>query len=101
MLAAEIFYVKNYGPKHTLSKLSLSLITAGALGNFVDRLFRGYVVDMIDVNFFNYPVFNFADICIVVGCVILCVYVLFIYKEPTGGKKDGEDKNGNNKTDMQ
>lgn len=101
VLAAEIFYIKKYGPKHTLSKLSLSLITAGALGNFVDRLFRGYVVDMIDVNFFNYPVFNFADICIVVGCVILCVYVLFIYKEPTGGKKDGEDKNGNNKTDMQ
>lgn len=90
VFAAEIIYIKKYGLKHTLSRLSVSLITAGALGNFADRLFRGYVVDMIDVNFFNYPVFNFADICIVVGCVLLCVYVLFIYKEPNKDNKGGE-----------
>ena len=81
ILIAEIFIFKKYPLKHTISKLSCSLINAGAIGNLVDRVFRGYVVDMIDVDFINYPTFNFADCCIVVGCILMCVYVIFIDRE--------------------
>lgn len=76
-----IIYLKKHPQKHILSKISISLIAGGALGNFIDRLARGYVVDMIDVNFFNYPVFNVADCYIVVGAVLMSIYVLFVYRE--------------------
>lgn len=81
IFAAGIFYFKKHKPEHMLEKISICMIAGGALGNFIDRIFRGYVVDMIDVNFFNYPVFNIADFYIVVGAVLMCIYVLFIYKE--------------------
>jgi len=48
-----------------------ALIIGGATGNYIDRIFRGYVVDYID--FKVWPVFNFADICIVMGCILLCM----------------------------
>ena len=74
-------YLKKHPQKHLLSKISISMIAGGALGNFIDRIFRGYVVDMIDVNFFNYPVFNVADCYIVIGAILMSIYVLFICKE--------------------
>jgi len=57
----------------------------GALGNFIDRIFRVEVVDYLRFDFGSYmfPVFNFADICIVVGAILLSVYVLFFHKEET------------------
>lgn len=51
--------------------ISGSLIVGGAIGNYIDRLIRGYVIDFID--FKIWPVFNFADICIVVGCMMLII----------------------------
>jgi signal peptidase II len=53
-----------------LTRASLVLILAGALGNYADRLSRGYVVDFI--HFPHWPVFNVADICVTVGVVLLC-----------------------------
>ncbi len=43
------------------------LVLSGGIGNLIDRVFRGYVIDFIDVNLFNFPTFNIADICIVIG----------------------------------
>lgn len=61
-----------------LENLSLSLILGGALGNLFDRLYHGFVVDFLDVNFGNwhYPTFNIADcaICVGIGLFILCSY---------------------------
>jgi len=58
-------------------KLALSLILAGGTGNLIDRLFRGYVIDYIDMGgLFGLPIFNFADICIVVGAISLIVLIL-------------------------
>ena len=55
----------------------MSLVLAGGIGNLIDRIFRGYVIDYFDITqLFNYPVFNFADICIVLGVVILFVTIL-------------------------
>lgn len=64
-----------------LGMFSLSLLLGGALGNFIDRALLGYVTDMFQTTFMNFPVFNVADIGVVVGVVLLCLAVLF------GGKK--------------
>ena len=64
-------------------KICLVLILTGAVGNFLDRIFRGYVVDFIDIYVFNYhwPAFNIADSCISVGFVILIFNILFLNKK--------------------
>ena len=81
IFAGEIIYFRKHPLLHRLSKFSCALINAGAIGNLIDRIFRGYVVDMIKVTFIDYPVFNFADCCIVIGCVLMCFYVIFIQKD--------------------
>ncbi len=81
IFTAGILYFKKNPPKHLLEKTSICLIAGGALGNFADRILRGYVVDMIDVNLFNYPVFNVADCFIVIGAVLLCIYIIFFDKD--------------------
>lgn len=63
--------------------LSYSLLIGGIIGNLIDRIRFGYVIDYLDFNFgsYNYPVFNFADICIVVSIILI---ILMQVKE--GGK---------------
>ena len=52
--------------------IGLGLILAGGIGNLIDRIFRGFVVDYVDFNpLIKYPVFNIADICVVLGCIIV------------------------------
>lgn len=55
-------------------KICGGLIVGGAFGNYIDRLFRGYIVDFLD--FKIWPVFNVADVCIVVGCALLATFWL-------------------------
>jgi signal peptidase II len=57
--------------------IALGLVTAGAVGNLIDRSILGYVTDFFEFGFFEFPVFNVADSCIFVGVVILMVWVLF------------------------
>ena len=58
-------------------KTAYSLILAGGITNLIDRLFRGFVVDYIDINeLFYYPVFNLADICIIVGILVVIVTIV-------------------------
>lgn len=52
------------------------LIISGSIGNLIDRVFRGYVIDFIDVNIFNFPNFNIADICIVIGIIWLIINII-------------------------
>jgi len=66
--------------------LALSLIMGGAIGNLVDRLLRGYVVDFVDIYYgsYHWPAFNVADSAITVGAVILIVYSLFFTRSGSG-----------------
>jgi signal peptidase II len=59
-------------------EISYGLIIAGVVGNMIDRLFRGYVIDFLDFNIFgyNYPVFNIADTLIVTGVIIVIVFYI-------------------------
>lgn len=75
------FFFKNYKKNPSLLNISLALIISGALGNFYDRLVNSYVVDFIEFSFFNFPVFNIADILVTVGCGLLIVYIIFIHEE--------------------
>ena len=64
-------------------QLTLTLILAGALGNFIDRIFRGFVIDFIDIYIgkYHWPAFNIADSCITVGFVVLMINILFLNKK--------------------
>ena len=64
--------------RHPLGKVTLTLLLAGAVGNLIDRVFRGFVVDMFNVLFMNFAVFNVADICVVVGGIAAALYYLFL-----------------------
>ncbi len=59
----------------------LAAIWGGGLGNFIDRLFRGFVVDMIQTEFMDFPVFNVADCFITCGCILLLVHLVFFNKQ--------------------
>jgi signal peptidase II len=61
--------------------IALSVVTAGALGNFLDRLLRGYVVDFIYFRLIDFPVFNVADIFVSCGCISLVLLLFFKYKD--------------------
>ena len=65
---------------------SLSLLLSGGVGNLIDRISLGYVIDYIDVRIINFAIFNLADICICVGAFLLCVAVYF------SDKKEKEEK---------
>ena len=59
----------------------IAAIWAGGLGNMIDRIRLGYVVDMIEVEFMRFPVFNVADSFITVGCVLLIAHLILFNKE--------------------
>lgn len=61
--------------------VSLAVVLAGAVGNLIDRVFLGFVTDMFQTTFINFAVFNVADICVVLGGISLCVYVIFFYEK--------------------
>lgn len=64
--------------RHPFGKLAITLLLAGAVGNLIDRAFRGFVVDMFNVLFMRFAVFNVADICVVVGGAAAGIYYLFL-----------------------
>ena len=68
-------------PAAPLGKISFAFILGGALGNALDRFLLGYVIDMFETQFMDFPVFNVADCFITVGAVLLCVWVLMDEKK--------------------
>ncbi|RXV12223.1 signal peptidase II [Enterococcus faecalis] len=81
--------IKNYN-KSIWYSVGLSFVLAGAIGNFIDRVRLGYVVDMLQTDFMNFPIFNVADSTLVVG--VICIFIYLILDE----KAAKEGKNGTN-----
>lgn len=74
------YFYKNLNSLTSVAKLALSFFLGGAIGNFIDRLRLGYVVDFLRVNLlrsYDFPVFNVADMFIVVGTILIVYIVLF------------------------
>ena len=69
------------------------IIIAGGLGNLIDRIFRGFVVDYIEVQFMDFAVFNFADILVTCGAFMIMGYTVYDIIKEQKAKKAG-DKNG-------
>jgi len=69
---------------HPVLRIGLGLMLGGAIGNLIDRLRQGYVVDFID--FRVWPVFNIADSAITIGVISLAFYFIFIFKEKSKGE---------------
>jgi len=79
VFAMVVYMLRNSKNITILTKLSISMLSGGAVGNLIDRVRLGYVVDFIklDLKIYNFPVFNIADIFIVVGTALLVYTVLF------------------------
>ena len=81
LTAALLFeYFKKPMPFTTFDRFCLAAIYGGALGNVIDRVRLGYVVDMISLDFMDFPVFNVADCFICCGCTLLLVHLIFFNK---------------------
>ena len=90
-----------YRKTHVLFGTSMSLIIGGAIGNMIDRVFLGYVVDFLEFTFIDFPVFNIADVCIVVGTFMMAAYILFFDKTLfVDKKKPSETAEKDTKTDV-
>ena len=76
LLAIIIIYMFIKKPQGKFFYICSALIIGGGIGNLIDRVFYGYVIDYLSLSFFP-PVCNFADYCITVGTVLLMVYLLF------------------------
>ena len=74
-------YFKKPMPFTTFERWCIAAIYGGGLGNVIDRVRLGFVVDMIEVDFINFPVFNVADCFITCGCIALIVHMIFFNKE--------------------
>ncbi len=80
MISFFIYLIRRKKMTDKMFLTSAVLIIAGGVGNFIDRITLGYVVDYLKLSFFS-PVCNFADYCISIGAAILLIYVLFFHKE--------------------
>ncbi|MCX7773620.1 MAG: signal peptidase II [Clostridia bacterium] len=91
-LVAMVWYFRKN--KNMVFRLALSFLFAGAVGNFIDRLFRGFVVDFFHFYPFGYDfaVFNVADVWVNIAVALLVIFLIFIYKEPQRAPKEPEVK---------
>ncbi len=79
-------------PQNKMFYIASALIIGGGIGNLIDRVFYGYVIDYLSISFFP-PVCNFADYCITVGTVLLLIYVLFFSSYSKSGKERSIESN--------
>ena len=92
MLAVIIIYMFTKRPYGKFFYISAGLIIGGGIGNLIDRVFYGYVIDYLSISFFP-PVCNFADYCITAGTIMLIVYLLF-FSDMSKDTKRIEKSNG-------
>lgn len=78
-IAALIYWIIKK-PNHPLLKTAIAAMFSGALGNAIDRIAHGFVIDFIRVTFIDFPVFNIADIAITVGAALLIIYEIWFDK---------------------
>ena len=82
-------------PRYLLSRLSLAMVLGGAVGNALDRMADGFVTDMIETLFMDFPIFNVADCFITVGGILFCLSVFLEERQnrrkpETAGKEAGD-----------
>ena len=83
-----IYYIYKNKPSNNIENIGYGMVIGGALGNFIDRIIYGYVIDFIDFYIFNYnyPVFNLADSFICIGVLIL-LYSIYLGEDNENSSK--------------
>lgn len=81
VIAVILYYLYTEGQEDKFFGTILSIILAGTIGNFIDRLLYQYVVDMFKLEFIDFPIFNVADSLLVVGVILMIVYTIYIEKK--------------------
>ena len=78
-----------------LELISLAMLVAGGVGNLIDRVRMGEVIDYIKFEPVNFPIFNFADICVVIGAILFCVsiFITDVVKEKQQKQTESEAEN--------
>lgn len=76
IVAISVYIVRTYKSLNLLNTIAWGLVLGGTIGNFIDRLSLGYVLDFIRLDFVNFPIFNIADVCINSGAMLLIIYIL-------------------------
>ena len=85
-------YYRSPMPFTRLERFCIAAVYGGGLGNMLDRVRLGYVVDMIETEFIVFPVFNVADCFICCGCILLMVHLLFFNRAFWKEEKNGMDR---------
>lgn len=88
IIGALLYYYRKLpdGREYRWVRCALVMIMSGAVGNIIDRIFRGYVVDFFEFTFVRWYVFNMADIYVVLGVIWLVFLMFFVIKDEPGGK---------------
>lgn len=88
VIAFLLYYLYTEAKTDKILGIILSIVLAGTIGNFIDRLVFQYVIDMIKLDFINFPIFNVADILLTVGVGVLIIFTF--YEERNTTNKIGE-----------
>lgn len=95
IIAGIIVFIKTLNRSKVLST-ALALFIAGGIGNLIDRIRLGYVIDMFEIKLFRFAIFNVADICVVFAVALLFIYIIFIdtkTEKKSGSSAEKEAKN--------
>lgn len=76
-----------------LLNIAVGLFIAGGIGNLIDRIRFGYVVDMFEIKLFDFAIFNVADICVTVAFILLMIYGIFIEPKTEKVRQEADNKN--------
>ncbi|MCM1528431.1 MAG: signal peptidase II [Alistipes sp.] len=87
VIAAAVVYMFMSLKKSKFLSFSVMLFAAGGIGNLIDRIRLGYVVDMFEVRLFHFAIFNVADICVTCAFAMVLIYVIFIEPRQEKAKK--------------
>ncbi|QTJ51746.1 signal peptidase II [Dolosigranulum pigrum] len=77
VVGALIYFLHTEGKRSSIASTGIAFIMGGAIGNFIDRLHLKYVIDMIRLEFINFPIFNVADMALTIGVIILIGYIVY------------------------
>lgn len=94
VIAAALVFMFINRRKSKLCLLSLALVLGGGIGNLIDRVRMHEVIDYLKLELFDFPIFNFADICVVIGAIMFAVYIFFFDESEKKDKNVKENKEG-------
>lgn len=89
-IPAIVYVFRKYQNLSKTLNLGLCFVLAGAVGNMIDRITLGFVVDFLDFRLIDFPVFNIADIFVCVGAGLIAVFVIFIEDKLISDPKEAE-----------